>query len=211
LHAIARTTVGNIAPSHAESVKQSRQIEPRQIQQVSAGTTGNIASTIARTTRCVARAAYSVAWTAIGEATAIQTEISERIQSTKRKSRCIATVDFSTRITIPHEITRIAERVASTITWTAQRRGGKQIPQTSAEAEPRSANFVARVARNLITGVAGDNWIARITVVGDDTNTADQPLETRKQIAASYSKSVARCPAGINTRTGICKTLDTQH
>jgi len=90
------------------------------------------------------------------------------------------------------------------------RRGCKQVSQTAAQSKTgHVANYIARIARNRIAGVAGKNWRTRIAV-SCDTDTVDQPLKTGKQVA-SHGKLIARCPTRVNAGTGICITLDTQH
>ena len=93
---IARSTIGYGTSVDAEVVEQFRQIEPRQVKQVSTGTAGVTANFIARTTSGIARTASSIAWTTSGitraalvEATAIQiqTKSAEQVEVTKRELR----------------------------------------------------------------------------------------------------------------------------
>jgi len=138
---IARTAVGDIASGDAEPVEHSRQVESRQVKQISAGTAVVVAANfIARTTvgDKVARTAVgieavcnTVARIAVGETTTIQTEVPERIQTSKREPRGSTEINTTARIAVSHrDIARVAVRYG--IARIAQHRSGKQASQASA-------------------------------------------------------------------------------
>jgi len=224
---VARTTVGSGTSVSAEPVEHSRHIESRQIEQVSPRTATAIYGTIARTAisdkiaRTTVRNAIARIATVIVEATTILTKSSERveIQVAEREPRRTAEIGFSARITVCDNVARTTVcviAISDTITRTALRRGCKQIAQTTTKSKTGCgvANCVAGVARNYVARITGDDCVTRIAVVGGtNSNSADQSLETGKQVAASYGEPVAGWSTGINARriTGICITLNTQH
>jgi len=199
---VAGTAGTIIAFARAESVEQSRQVDPRQINQVTTGTAVIIAAgNIARTA-----IGDDIARTAIGGASTTKTDVSERIQVPKRKLARSAEINFSARIAVDYAIAWTA--VCRIVTRSAQRRC-KQISQASAQSRAGTADFVAWTACNLIAGVASKNCVARATVT--DSDSVDQSLETRKQVAASGGIPVT-CSTRVNACriTGVCIASDTQ-
>ena len=156
---IARTTVASIASGNTETVKQSRQIEPRQVKQVSVRTTVVVSATIEAISSTVARIATveavavadniariatikaigsTIARIAIVEATSVQAKTLERVQITKREPWCDTTVGISAGIAICDNVARTAisiVAISSTIARTAQCGTSKQVPQASAQSE----------------------------------------------------------------------------
>jgi len=157
---IARTAIGSIALDDTNAPKQFRQTDPRQIKQVSARTAGVAtaikASVIARIAilvkaSVIARIATSIeavfstsARIATGGAT---TKPFERIQSAERKPWYGTAVCFTAGIAVGDAVARttvVIEAVSRSITRIAQRRGCKQVPQTSTQPEAgQVANCVA--------------------------------------------------------------------